>query len=92
MAYNDDSSIAVGANCGLPDLTDPATLGCLLALVREAWADPYAYTLPSPSPSGLTSDWLVESPRSGNACLGDGNAQWSEAAALVAALEAACRS
>jgi hypothetical protein len=23
----------------LPDLTDPATLGCLLALVREAWGD-----------------------------------------------------
>ena len=23
----------------LPDLTDPATLGCLLALVREAWRD-----------------------------------------------------
>lgn len=23
----------------LPDLTDPATLGCLLALVREAWQD-----------------------------------------------------
>lgn len=22
-----------------PDLTDPATLGCLLALVREAWGD-----------------------------------------------------
>jgi hypothetical protein len=22
----------------LPDLTDPATLGCVLALVREAWA------------------------------------------------------
>ena len=24
---------------GLPDLTDPATLGCVLALVREAWGD-----------------------------------------------------
>ncbi len=23
----------------LPNLTDPATLGCLLALVREAWCD-----------------------------------------------------
>ena len=23
-----------------PDLSDPATLGCLLALVREAWKDP----------------------------------------------------
>lgn len=27
----------------LPDLTDPATLGCLLALVREAWGDHYAF-------------------------------------------------
>ena len=26
----------------LPDLTDPATLGCLLALVREAYGDPFA--------------------------------------------------
>ena len=25
---------------GFPDFTDPATLGCLLALVREAWNDP----------------------------------------------------
>jgi hypothetical protein len=24
----------------LPDLADPATLGCLLALVREAWREP----------------------------------------------------
>jgi hypothetical protein len=27
---------------GLPDFTDPATLGCLLALVRDAWGDPHA--------------------------------------------------
>ena len=26
---------------GVPDLTDPATVGALLALVREAWGDPY---------------------------------------------------
>ena len=24
----------------VPDLTDPATIGCLLALVRQAWTDP----------------------------------------------------
>ena len=30
----------------LPDLADPATLGCLLALVREAWGDPHAYCAP----------------------------------------------
>ena len=27
----------------LPDLTDPATLGCLLALVRKAWRQPTLY-------------------------------------------------
>ena len=63
----------------IPDIPDPATLGCLLALVREAWADP-----------GLTpvfryGVWelfsksaLVCSPR-----------EATEAAAIVAALEAA---
>jgi len=25
----------------LPDLSDPATRGCLLSLVREAWGDPH---------------------------------------------------
>jgi hypothetical protein len=29
----------------LPDLTDPATLGCLLALVREAWNDAKVHVL-----------------------------------------------
>ena len=37
--FNIDTLTEVGA---LPDLTDPATLGCLLHLVREAWGDPLA--------------------------------------------------
>ena len=31
---------------GLPDLTDPATVGCLLALVREAYDDELAHVRP----------------------------------------------
>jgi hypothetical protein len=27
---------------GTPDTSDPATIGAILALVREAWGDPYA--------------------------------------------------
>jgi len=30
----------------LPDLSDPATLGCLLALVRQTWNDPYFHVVP----------------------------------------------
>jgi hypothetical protein len=32
-----------GGPNAIPDLTDPATLGCVLALVREAWSDPQIY-------------------------------------------------
>ena len=64
----------------LPDLTDPATLGCLLALVREAWGDPAIYA--STENDGTwgvfnTDDWLVTHKHD------------SEAEALVAALESA---
>lgn len=58
----------------LPDLTDPATLGCLLALVREALDIPYLCT--SVSPEGR---WWVD-----GYSLHD-----TEVEALVAALEAA---
>ncbi|MFM1749791.1 MAG: hypothetical protein RLZZ188_3457, partial [Verrucomicrobiota bacterium] len=34
-----ERTLAIDHGC-LPDLRDPATLGCLLALVREAWGDP----------------------------------------------------
>jgi len=64
----------------LPDLDDPATLGCLLALVREAWGDPRIYVwTPGPLPR-----WHVR----GYSCApAVGGA--TEAEALVAALEAA---
>jgi len=72
----------------LPDLRDPATLGGLLALVREAWGDPYLYVF-------YTSYFFTVSRA------GTGGGNWldpkghgmieasTEAEALVAALEAA---
>ena len=68
----------------LPDLTDPATLGCLLALVREAWGMPTGITV---AYSDDTGRWVVSwsGGTHGGVC-GEGA---TEAAALVAALEAA---
>lgn len=70
----------------IPDLTDPATLGCLLALVREAWGDPLGYLVPLSGgrwgwESAMTVDAVLRQPV---AVRGD-----TEAEALVAALEAA---
>lgn len=63
----------------LPDLSDPATLGCLLALVREAWGRPFAHV-------EYSNRW--EPPFYCEVGL-RGFVGASEAAALVAALEAA---
>jgi hypothetical protein len=67
----------------LPDLTDPATLGCLLALVREAWGDPHASASWDYETNGQvvvacsrTSRWIFRD-------------RQTEAEALLAALEAA---
>ena len=86
---------------GLPDLTDPATLGCLLALVREAWRCPTVYV--RQSTTRRVSDGVIAwevcdlyldaeacralgVPREGSVgSWGHGN----EAEALVAALEVA---
>lgn len=73
----------------LPDLSDPATLGCLLALVREAW-EPHRGRDPICSTMQWAGMWGV-----GARCGAEGFAaivlptQPTEAAALVAALEAA---
>jgi hypothetical protein len=78
----------------LPDLSDPATLGCLLALVREAWS-----TAASPRPGlpGYDAGRIYVEPHAGgwHACwpngtrLGSSRTENTEAGALVAALEAA---
>lgn len=69
---------------GTPDWTDPATLGCLLALVREAWGDPQ---LTQFYDEELTSQgsWCVPQPEFG-LFTGD-----TEADALLLALKAAPR-
>jgi len=69
----------------LPDISDPATLGCLLALVREAWVDPTASTAATREANGgrgwVMDCWDPQSPLSGI-----GPFQ-SEAEALINALE-----
>lgn len=63
----------------LPDLNDPGTMGCLLALVREAWEDPSICTAVDNTGCG----WWVEGLDVPMTLHG------TEAEALVAALEAA---
>ena len=67
----------------LPDITDPATLGCLLALVREALGDPRAFVMPDHA-DGIT--WRIHSRKHPTRYAGKGT---SEVAALVDALERA---
>lgn len=75
----------------LPVLTDAATVGCLLALVRSAYSDPWFYVRPSDTyrPDGaLGWECFGYLPgRDGGSWRGSGYA--SEVEALVAALEAA---
>ena len=67
---------------GLPDLTDPATLGCLLALVREAHGDPVLFA--RFRGARVHPDWMVS--WDGSDVIATGA---TEAEALVAALESA---
>ena len=78
LATDEVTEIALQDHGWLPDLIDPATLGCLLALVREAHGDPHAYLAPG-------DGWFVGR-RARDGIVGEGD---TEAEALVAALEAA---
>jgi hypothetical protein len=69
----------------VPDLTDPATLGCLLALVREAHEDECACVFPIDyGPGGVR--WVARLTAGGRDMTQQVHV--SEAEALVAALEA----
>jgi hypothetical protein len=65
----------------LPDLTDPATLGCLLALVREAYNDSFAHV---EYELGEWIVWATPEDRRGKYSM---SVRKTEAEALVRALE-----
>ena len=74
----------------LPDLTDPATLGCILHLVREAWNQPHAAAAMGGfgwAVYSFVTNGIVGDEPAINGRYGDGYT--TEAEALVAALEAA---
>jgi len=74
----------------VPDLRDPATLGCLLALVREAHGDPEIVVSKYEYSDGWTIGTQLEWEGIHSLWGSDGAIWgWSEAEVLVKALEAA---
>lgn len=72
----------------MPDLDDPATIGCLLVLVRAAWGDPLL-GLEAVDDACRRIWWQVHSPNRFAKDKGAAGRGATEAAALVAALETA---
>ena len=86
--YEDLSYIAECVAGTLPDLSDPATLGCLLALVRKAWG-PDASVSVNMSGFWAVGGATVLSGKGKGASINLGIWKSSELEALVAALEVA---
>jgi hypothetical protein len=86
-----EDSFHVGNTAYVPDLQDPATMGCLLALVREAWGAPRALVRLSSNGKSFHVFDVDRVTMGGNwaAFLCGDLIPQTEVAALVAALEAA---
>lgn len=82
VGHGIDDMDALDRSGAVPDFADPATLGCLLAVVREVWKWPTLSTSWSFVPLRPGVDWFVT--RIHADAYGE-----TEADALIAALEAA---
>jgi len=80
---------ADGHRGAIPDLTDPATRGCLLELAREAWRDVGLYVQGEYSNNAWR--WRVRGGKHHGATFNTAVERWqeSEELAIIAALEAA---
>ena len=91
QARVDDDAVTYEQALGvhiMPDLADPATLGCLLALVRKAWGRPFWIEGDSRSMGERPDEWIGVLFEGRFATCPIVHAS-TEAEALVAALEAA---
>lgn len=71
-------------NDAIPDLNDPATIGCLTALMRELLGEPSAYVMPIYAPNAHNRHmWQIKASRFLGPIMQESHR--SEAAAIIAA-------